>query len=166
MLSSQQTRHRAVPDLFIDPAGIRALQMWNKALSCQQCTLYRLQNTILLDWWAAAALLSLSNLCLWKILYNCTFSEGYNKSCSICLYWHEWQKSTCRLWALAGQQREKVCFLSIGIWQWQIIKQPAFNGGRFTLSRKQMSCLTKECYCVAWICSNKLRKDIVFLSSV
>lgn len=46
MLSSDQARCPAVPDLFIDPAGIRALQMWNKALSCQHSTLYRLQNTI------------------------------------------------------------------------------------------------------------------------
>ncbi len=28
------------------PAGIRAFAMWNKALSCQHSTLYRLQNTI------------------------------------------------------------------------------------------------------------------------
>lgn len=136
VLSSDQTRYPAVPDLFIDPVGIRALQMWNKALSCQHSTLYRLQNTI--------GLVGCSGL-----FVSVKALSVYRKYCTTALC----QRATIRVAKSAfigmnarnpqtedrlgkRKQREKVCanrYLTVT----QIIKQQqAFIIWRCTLSRK------------------------------
>lgn len=76
VLSSDQARCRAVPDLFIDLAGIRVLQTWDKALSHQHNTLHRLQSSIGLVSCSSCFVFVKAQTVYWKILYNCTFSKG------------------------------------------------------------------------------------------
>lgn len=117
VLSSDQTRCPAVPGLFIDPVGNGALQMWNKALSCQHSTLYRLQNTI--------GLVGCSGL-----FVSVKALSVYRKYCTAALC----QRATIRVAKSAcigmntsnpqtedrlgkRKQRENVWFTVIGIWQ-------------------------------------------------